>query len=80
MFRAIPVHVKEAIVTKIAEETDSLLQGWKQAMSTFTKLKAIAFRRVLELGPLFEQHAEGAQREQGTRSSGAMEIETVICD
>ena len=61
MFGAVPVHIEEADVTKIAEETDSLMQGWQQAVSAFTKLRATTFCRVLELGPLFEQPPGGAQ-------------------
>ena len=61
MFRVVPAPLEEFVVTKITEDTDSLLQGWQQAVSAFTDLKATAFRRVPELGPLFEQPTEGTQ-------------------
>ena len=92
MFGDVPAPLEEAVITKIAEDTDSLLQGWQQVVSAFTELKSTAFRRVSELGPLFEQpaqtegaqreqaQAEGTQCEQGMGSSEAMEIEIVICD
>ena len=57
------MHVEEAAVTKIAAETDALLQGWQQAMTTFNELKATTFSKVSELGPLFGQQAEDAQQE-----------------
>ena len=74
------MHIEEVVVTKIAAEMDSLVQGWQQAMTTFNELKATVFSKVPELGPLFGQQAEGTQREHGTGSSRAMEIEIVICD
>ena len=89
MFGAIPTNMEEAATTRITEEADSLMQEWQQAVSDFTRLKDIALRRVPELGPLFEQPLGGAQQErawdegtaeQGTGASGAMEVETVICD
>lgn len=80
VFGVVPTNVREEAVTKIATETDALLQGWQQAMVTFNELKASALSKVPELGPLFEQQNEGAQQEQGTGFGGAMEVETVICD
>ena len=56
--------IEEAAVTKLAEETDSLIQGWQKAVSAFTELRAIVFQRVPELGPLFEQPPNDAQQGQ----------------
>ena len=65
------------------------MQEWQQAVADFTGLRDTALRRVPELGPLFEQPLGGAQQEraqdegtvqQSTGASGAMEVETVICD
>ena len=90
MFGAVPMPIEEATITKLVEETDSLIQGWQQAVLDFTELRATTFRRVPELGPLFEQplggaqqewaQDEGTQAEQGTGSSREMEVETVIFD
>ena len=89
MFGAVPTTIEEAATTRISEEADLLMQEWQQAVSDFTGLKYTALRRVPELGPLFEQPLGGAQQEraqdegtaeQGTGASGAMEVETVICD
>ena len=89
MFRAVPTTIEEATATRISEEADFLMQKWQQAMADFTGLKDTALCRVPELGPLFEQPLGGAQQErawgegtaeQSTGASGAMEVETVICD
>ena len=53
VFETVPAPVREAVVTKIAAEIDALLQGWQQVVTTFNELKASAFSKVPELGPLF---------------------------
>ena len=89
MFGAVPTTIEEAVATRISKEADLLMQEWQQAVSEFAGLKDTVLRRVPELGPLFEQLLGGAQQEraqdegtaeQGTGASGAMEVETIICD
>ena len=80
VFGTVPVHIGEAAVIGIVAEIDALLQGWQQAVMTFNELKASAFSKVPELGPLFWKQTESAQQEQGTGSGGEMEIETVTCN
>ena len=89
LFGAVPTTIDEAADTRISEEADLLMQEWQQVVADFTGLRDTALRRVPELGPLFEQPLGGAQQErargkgtaeQSTGTSGAMEVETVICD
>ena len=81
--------IDEAATTRISQEADLLMQEWQQAVADFTELRYIALRRVPELGALFEQPDGVAQQEraqgegtaeQSMGASGAMEVETVICD
>ena len=64
MFGVVLAPVVEDAATKLAEETDLLIQGWQQAVSYFNELRATAFHRVPELGPLFEKPLEDAQQGQ----------------
>ena len=89
LFGAAPTPIDEAATNRIAQDTDLLMQGWQQAVATFTELRDSALRQVPELGPLFEPANGGAQQErvaeegtaeQGAEASGGMEIETVICE
>ena len=84
-----PTTIDEAAATRISQEADLLVQEWQQAVADFTELRDTALRRVPELGPFFEQPSGRAQQEraqgegtteQSTGASGAMEVETVICD
>lgn len=63
VFGVVPMNIGEEAVTKITTETNALLQGWQQAMTTFNKLKASVLSKVPDLGPLFGQQNEGAQQE-----------------
>jgi len=89
LFGAAPPPIDEAAANRFSQEADLLMQEWQQAVAAFTALRDSALRRVPELGPLFEQPSGGAQQErvqgegtaeQSTGASGAMEVETVICD
>lgn len=56
------------------------MQEWQKVVASFQKLKVTALAKVPELGPLFEKKEEGQPAEQETGTTGAMEVETVICD
>ena len=77
MFSDILPDAGEEVFTKITAETNALMQGWQQAMTTFQELKVSDLTKFPELGPLFRHPREGRQAEEDTGSSGPMEVETV---